>query len=258
MMAVNARLNGVGVDDCGLDRVGMLNKQGMEYGLGGAAGAGIRQIAPTIALVLTIAASVMLDRVPAIAVGNTNTINPSVTPSARDQNQTQANDRDSDQNTAPDSSDSTSIGDTGDTTEPSCPHEINTLARELLDDFPSYYNRALVRGRLPGASAGNSRVLLASDPEIFGAEDLAEFGSSAIEGFFFTTLERAYRDGKATQQQGFHQVFLTRDVIGWLVVTTRSGWGDYPAGDRMTPPLESNSGLVVQTIRTWLRDCEAR
>ncbi|TAF50530.1 MAG: hypothetical protein EAZ61_12530 [Oscillatoriales cyanobacterium] len=230
----------------------MLNKQGMEYGLGGAAGAGIRQIAPTIALVLTIAASVMLDRVPAIAVGNTNTINPSVTPSARDRDQTQANDRDSEPQTTPDPNPAQ------DPTEPSCPGEIDALARELLDDFPSYYNRALVRGRLPGESAGNSRVLLASDPEIFGAEDLAEFGSSAIEGFFFTTLERAYRDGKATQQQGFHQVFLTRDVIGWLVVTTRSGWGDYPAGDRMTPPLESNSGLVVQTIRTWLRDCEAR
>lgn len=233
----------------------MLDKQGIGHGLREAARGGVRPIASTIALVLMIAANVMTDRIPAIAVGNTNTTDHSVTPSARDRGQTQANDLDSDQNTAPNSNDSTSIGDT---TEPSCPHEINTLARELLDDFPSYYNRTLVRSRLPGGSAGNTRVLLASDPEIFGADKLAEFGSEAIEGFFFTTLERTYRNGQAVPQQGFHQIFLTRDVIGWLVVTTRSGRGDYPAGDRMTPPIESSSGLLVQTVRTWLRDCEAR
>ncbi len=253
-MAVNARLNGVGVDDCGLDQVGMLDKQGMGRGLREVARGGIRPVAPMIALVMTLAASLVIDRVPAIAVGNTSTIDHSVTPSARDRDQTHDHDLDSDQQTIPDSSEPTSPRDAAQ----SCPNDINTLARELLDDFPSYYNRTLIRSRLPGGSAGNTRVLLASDPEIFGADELAEFGSAAIEGFFFTTLERTYRNGQAVPQQGFHQVFLTRDVIGWLVVTTRSGWGNHPADDRMTPPIESSSGLLVQTVRTWLRDCEAR
>jgi hypothetical protein len=242
-----------------LDKVGMVVKQAIERGFLGQrlcrlARFGICRIAPTIALGAMIAASVLIDRVPAIAVGNTSTTDHSVTPSARDRDQTHDHDRDSDQQTIPDSSEPTSPRDAAQ----SCPNDINTLARELLDDFPSYYNRTLIRSRLPGGSAGNTRVLLASDPEIFGADELAEFGSEAIEGFFFTTLERTYRNGQAVPQQGFHQIFLTRDVIGWLVVTTRSGRGDYPAGDRMTPPIESSSGLLVQTVRTWLRDCEAR
>jgi hypothetical protein len=99
MMAVNARLNGVGVDDCGLDQVGMLDKQGMGRGLREVARGGIRPVAAMIALVMTLAASLVIDRVPAIAVGNTSTIDHSVTPSARDQAQTHDHDLDSDQHT---------------------------------------------------------------------------------------------------------------------------------------------------------------
>ncbi len=242
----------------------MVVKQGIERGLlgrglCGLARCGVRRIAPTIATVMMIATSVMVDRLPAIAIGNTIDANRPTTPSssrANDSGQSSDPDSGSDSDTtAPASSDPASSHNTADQ---SCPNDINGLAHDLLEDFPSYYNRTLIRSRIPGESASRSHVLLVSDPEIFSAEDLAEFGSEAIEGFFFTTLERTYRDGKATQQQGFHQVFLTRDVIGWLVVTTRSGRGNYPAADRMTPPIESSSGLLVQTVRTWLRDCAAR
>ena len=149
---------------------------------------------------------------------------------------------------------SSSIRDSGQ----GCPQEITQLAPALLADFPSYYNRTLIRSRLPGESASSTRVVLASAPEFLDAADQADFSSAAIEGFFFTTLERTYRDGQLVQQQGFYQIFLTRDVAGWLVVMTRSGYGDYPASDRITPPRDSSSGLLVQTVRTWLRDCEAR
>jgi len=141
---------------------------------------------------------------------------------------------------------------------PGCPNEITPLAQAFLEDFPSYYNRTLIRSRIPGESASSTRVVLASEPDILSADDLADFSGTAIEGFFFTTLERSYREGQLVQQQGFHQIFLTRDVVGWLVVMTRSGYGDYPSGDRMTPPRASGSGLLAQTLRTWLRDCESR
>lgn len=240
-----------------LDRVGMVVEQRIDRGFLGQglrkfARFGVGRIAPTIAASALIAANVLIDRVPAIAVGNTNNTDHPTTPSSsRDRGQTQSSDSDSD----PNLSEPTSPRDAA---AQSCPNDINALARDLLDDFPSYYNRTLIRSRLLGGSASTTRVLLVSDPEIFGAEDLVEFGSEAIEGFFFTTLERTYQNGKPVQQQGFHQVFLTRDVIGWLVVTTRSGRGDYPADNRMTPPVESSLGLLVQTVRTWLRDCEAR
>jgi hypothetical protein len=206
---------------------------------------GLSRVAPTIAS-LTIAAGITIASLPAIAVSYTP-IAPAAPPPT-------------------DSTDSTPVHPS----EPvnpahlsqGCPSDITLLAQALLEDFPGYYNRTLIRSRIPGESASSTRVVLASEPEILGAEDLADFNADfnndAIEGFFFTTLERAYRDGQLVQQQGFHQIFLTRDVAGWLVVTTRSGYGGYPSSDRMTPPRESNAGLLVQTVRTWLRDCEAR
>jgi len=143
-------------------------------------------------------------------------------------------------------------------TETTCPTEIAPLGEALLADLPSYYNRARIRSRPTSGELPRTRMLLAGELEVLTAAELAEFESDAIEGFYFSTLDRTYINNESTVRQGFHQLFLTRDAAGWIVLTARSSWGNYPDALPATPPIDSSSGLVAQAARTWLRDCQAR
>ncbi len=138
-----------------------------------------------------------------------------------------------------------------------CPQEIGELGAAMLEDLPGYYNRATIRSRPNSRDRPRSRMLIAGELELLTPEELEEFGNETVTGFFFSTLERTYINDESETRQGFHQIFLTRDAAGWIVLTTRSSWGGYPDPEPVTPPVNSSSGTLAQSARTWIRDCQA-
>jgi len=138
-----------------------------------------------------------------------------------------------------------------------CPTDLPILADRLVRDFPGYFNRAIVRGRLPDHAALTTRVIATSEPDFPLASEQAELKKQGIESVFFTTLERTDRQGERVLRQGFYQLFFTQDVAGWILVTVRSSSGNYPHLTTVTAPEETSQGFVAQAVRTWLTDCAA-
>ncbi len=143
---------------------------------------------------------------------------------------------------------------------------LETLTTQLLEDLPSYTNRASQRARrLSRSSDVYSYMLVAGRPEFTPlplnleeySADAPKSSASEIEQVFFTTLERQYIGKKLVELQQFHWLLLTKTKSGWQLVMMFSQTGSYSAQQPLSPPRDSSKGTVAQGVKTWLRDCQA-
>ena len=139
-----------------------------------------------------------------------------------------------------------------------CPTEIKPLAERLVQDLPSYANRANVKGKTRSQLADLNHVVIARQPE-FEPIDLPNAKPDPnLKQIFITTLEHQTIGRDRVQFQQYHWFFLARThKAGWRLVQSFSRSQPYPQGGTMTPPRESTQGAIAQGVRTWLRDCEA-
>jgi hypothetical protein len=151
--------------------------------------------------------------------------------------------------------------------ESSCSEQnLDILTTQLLQDLPSYANRATQRARRRVSNKVYSYILVAGRP-VFQPLPLSPEGYSAdgqknaatkVEQVFFTTLERQYIGKKPVEFQQFHWLLLTKTKIGWRVVMMFTQTGGYPKQQPPSPPRDSSNGAIAQGVKTWLRDCQAR
>ncbi|MFN6461254.1 MAG: hypothetical protein RMZ41_005340 [Nostoc sp. DedVER02] len=143
---------------------------------------------------------------------------------------------------------------------------LETLTIHLLQDLPSYTNRASQRARrLSRSSDIYSYMVVAGRPEFTPlplnleeySADASKSSASGVEQVFFTTLERQYIGKKAIELQEFHWLLLTKTTTGWRLVMMFSQIGFYSKEQPVSPPRDSSNGTVAQGVNTWLRDCEA-
>lgn len=143
---------------------------------------------------------------------------------------------------------------------------LETLTTQLLQDLPSYTNRASQRARrLRRSSDVYSYMLVAGKPEFTPlplnleeySADTPKSSASGVEQVFFTTLERQYIGKKAVELQEFHWLLLTKTKTGWQIVMMFSQIGSYSGEQPVSPPRDSSNGTVAQGVNTWLRDCQA-
>lgn len=146
----------------------------------------------------------------------------------------------------------------------SCPADVETLIPLLLRDLPGYATRVMRRSRRPTSTSENPiYFVLAGRPEFepltLGPGQYTTPTPTADleppQQVFFTTLERQYRDGKASYRQLYHWLFLAKTTDGWRLAMMFSRIGSSAAGRPPTPPEESSQGVVGQAVKTWLRDC---
>ncbi|MGJ5627687.1 hypothetical protein [Nostoc sp. CALU 1950] len=143
---------------------------------------------------------------------------------------------------------------------------LETLTTQLLQDLPSYTNRASQRARrLSRSSDVYSYMLVAGRPEFTPlplnleeySADAPKSSASGIEQVFFTTLERQYIGKKLVELQQFHWLLLTKTKSGWQLVMMFSQTGSPSAQQPLSPPRDSSKGTVAQGVKAWLRDCQA-
>ncbi|MEA5515607.1 hypothetical protein [Nodularia sp. UHCC 0506] len=142
---------------------------------------------------------------------------------------------------------------------------LEKLTTQLLQDLPSYANRATQRARrLRRSSDVYSYMLVAGKPEFqplpintggYNA-DGQKNTATGVEQVFFTTLERQYIAGKIVESQQFHWLLLTKTNSGWRLVMmfTQIGSDSQPV---VSPPRDSSKGVIAQAVKAWLRDCQA-
>ncbi|WP_392532716.1 hypothetical protein [Nostoc sp. C117] len=144
--------------------------------------------------------------------------------------------------------------------------DLETLTTQLLQDLPSYANRANQRARRRSRSADlYSYMLVAGRPEFtalpLNIEEYStatpESSASGVEQVFFTTLERQYIGKTAVELQEFHWLLLTKTNSGWRLVMMFSQTGAYPKKQPPSPPRDSSNGAIAQGVQVWLRDCQA-
>jgi hypothetical protein len=143
---------------------------------------------------------------------------------------------------------------------------LETLTIQLLQDLPSYTNRASQRARrLSRSSDIYSYMVVAGRPEFtplplnleeYSAET-SKSSASGVEQVFFTTLERQYIGKKAIELQEFHWLLLTKTTTGWRLVMMFSQTGSDSGDQPLSPPRDSSNGAIAQGVNTWLRDCQA-
>lgn len=144
--------------------------------------------------------------------------------------------------------------------------DLETLTTRLLQDLPSYTNRAIQRARRRSRSADlYSYILVAGRPEFTPlplnleeySTDAPESSASGVEQVFFSTLERKYIGKQAIELQEFHWLLLTKTNNGWRLVMMFSQIGAYPKQQPPSPPRDSSNGAIAQGVKAWLRDCQA-
>ncbi|WP_445635748.1 hypothetical protein NSTC745_00528 [Nostoc sp. DSM 114161] len=144
--------------------------------------------------------------------------------------------------------------------------DLETLTTRLLQDLPSYTNRAIQRARRRSRSADlYSYMLVAGRPEFTPlplnleeySTDAPESSASGVEQVFFSTLQRQYINKKAVELQEFHWLLLTKTNNGWRLVMMFSQIGAYPKQQPPSPPRDSSNGAIAQGVQAWLRDCQA-
>lgn len=148
----------------------------------------------------------------------------------------------------------------------SCPADLETLTSLLLRDLPGYANRVIQQTRRVNRTVtSSSYVLLAGRPEFepltLGPGEYtppnAGVNPEPPQQLFFTTLERQYLSGKASEIQLYHWLFLSRTSDGWRLAIMFSQIGSSAPNRPPTPPRESSKGIVGQAVSLWLRDCRA-
>ena len=148
----------------------------------------------------------------------------------------------------------------------SCPADLETLTSLLLRDLPGYANRVIQQTRRVNRTVtSSSYVLLAGRPEFepltLGPGEYtppnAGVNPEPPQQLFFTTLERQYLSGKASEIQLYHWLFLTHTSDGWRLAIMFSQLGSSAPNRPPTPPRESSKGIMGQAVSLWLRDCRA-
>ncbi|MCW5315202.1 hypothetical protein GTQ43_15710 [Nostoc sp. KVJ3] len=143
---------------------------------------------------------------------------------------------------------------------------LETLTIQLLQDLPSYTNRASQRARrLSRSSDIFSYMLVAGRPEFTPlplnlekySTDASKSSASGVEQVFFTTLERQYIGKKAIELQEFHWLLLTKTTTGWRLVMMFTQTASQSAKQPLSPPRDSSNGAIAQGVNAWLRDCQA-
>ncbi|WP_414566913.1 hypothetical protein [Nostoc sp. CCY 9925] len=144
--------------------------------------------------------------------------------------------------------------------------DLETLTTQLLQDLPSYTNRAIQRARRRSRSADlYSYMLVAGRPEFSPlplnleehSTDVPERSASGVEQVFFSTLQRQYIGKTAVELQEFHWLLLTKTKIGWRIVMMFSQTGSHSEKQVLSPPRDSSNGAIAQGVKAWLRDCQA-
>lgn len=142
---------------------------------------------------------------------------------------------------------------------------LETLTTQLLQDLPSYTNRASQRARrLSRSSDVYGYMLVAGRPEFTPlplnleeySTDAPKSTASGVEQVFFTTLGRQYIGKKAVELQEFHWLLLTKTKSGWRLVMMFTQTSAYPKQQPLSPPRDSSNGAIAQGVKTWLRDCQ--
>nr|WP_230968523.1 hypothetical protein [Nostoc sp. WHI] len=142
---------------------------------------------------------------------------------------------------------------------------LETLTTQLLQDLPSYTNRASQRARrLSRSSDVYSYMLVAGRPEFTPlplnleeySTDAPKSTGSGVEQVFFTSLGRQYIGKKGVELQEFHWLLLTKTKSGWRLVMMFTQTGAYPKQQPLSPPRDSSYGAIAQGVKTWLRDCQ--
>ncbi len=133
----------------------------------------------------------------------------------------------------------------------SCPANLQELVAGLVNDLPSYANRAYIRAGLP-----QTYMVLAARPEFeplpLGSQQSPDLNLKQV---FITTLGRSWSNNKATVLQQYHQLFLTQSSSGWRLAMMYSMTGSYPTSGPPTSPMETSEGSLGEAIRSWLEDC---
>lgn len=148
-----------------------------------------------------------------------------------------------------------------------CPVEVETLTRLMLQDLPSYANRILRRSRILDDPDDDfsSTVIIAGNPE-FEPLPLSPIDTSQVDPLsrpnpthqiFFTTLTRNYSSGKTYNTQNYYWMFLVQTESGWRLFSLLSSFGTSVDGHSPSPPRESVNGVMGQAVKRWLRDCRA-
>jgi hypothetical protein len=143
-----------------------------------------------------------------------------------------------------------------------CPSDLPTLTKQMLEDIPSYTNRVIQRSRpLERTRYLSTYVIIAGKPEFeplpLSNRQYEPTQPDVSEQVFFTTLERRYSNNKAIETQNYHWLFLTKAKDGWRLVEVYTQLGSPDKNDPPVPPQENSNGAIGQAIRDWLRDCRA-
>lgn len=144
----------------------------------------------------------------------------------------------------------------------SCPQDIKQLTTLLLQDLPNYSNRVIQRTQRTNRQAGIRNFIITASRAEFEPLELprlqyTQVDNSDPEQVFFTVLERQYRDGRITNNQTFHWMFITPTDNGWRLVMMFSRFGNSQENTPPTPPQETTNGIIGRGVQLWLRDCRA-
>jgi hypothetical protein len=143
----------------------------------------------------------------------------------------------------------------------SCPANIDSLAKLLIRDLPSYTNRVIQRRRKLSDKLYSS-ILAVGKPdftpiEIVSREYPSQFPQAAPTQMFISSLERQYTGIKSTDLQQFHWLLLAKTNLGWRLVNiyTRTGTLNRTNDSPIAPSIESSKSSIGEAIRLWLNDC---
>ena len=144
----------------------------------------------------------------------------------------------------------------------SCPEDLQQLTASLLKDLPGYSNRVIQRTQRANRQAGIRNFIIAAGKREFEPLDLPRIQYNRIddrnpEQIFFTVLERQYNNGKVSNIQTYHWLFLTQTNNGWQPVMMFSRFGNSDSSQPPAPPKETTNGIIGQGVQLWLRDCRA-
>lgn len=157
--------------------------------------------------------------------------------------------------------------------EKSCPRALDELTAWMLQDIPSYANRALQQSwsRLQRDQISTqepkwllNQIIVAGRPEYepLPTSILSDPNTKLnpnIQQVFFTTLERNYWNSaspRASLSASYHWLFLVQEGQEWQLVQMVSRFGKGIDGKTALPPRDSTYGAIAQGIRVWLRDCQ--
>jgi hypothetical protein len=138
-----------------------------------------------------------------------------------------------------------------------CPTELEPLVMRMVQDLPSYANRANIKGKTRSQLAMLNHVVTARQPEFEPIDLPSSRPDPSLRQVFITTLEHQTISGQRVQFQQYHWLFLVRTRLGWRLSQSFSRSRLHGKSAALTELRESQQGAVAQGVKVWLRDCEA-